>query len=81
MSSPDTPMVASWTRKMVASWDKEIFVSTHLWNTPLNLDSFHNWRGLPWVCYGGVSFKYFWVVATQIFFMFTPKIGEMIQFD
>ena len=22
-----------------------------------------------------------WVVATQIFFIFTPKIGEMIQFD
>ena len=44
MSSPDTPMVASWTK----------VVSTHLWNTPLNLDSFHNWRGLPGVCSGGV---------------------------
>ena len=22
-----------------------------------------------------------WVVATQRFYMFTPKIGEMIQFD
>ena len=22
-----------------------------------------------------------WVVATQIFFIFTPKLGEMIQFD
>ena len=22
-----------------------------------------------------------WVVATQIYFIFTPKIGEMIQFD
>ena len=27
------------------------------------------------------SHHYSWVVATQIFLMFTPKIGEMIQFD
>ena len=24
---------------------------------------------------------HFWLVATQTFFIFTPKIGEMIQFD
>ena len=24
---------------------------------------------------------WFWVVATQRFFMFIPKFGEMIQFD
>ncbi len=30
-------------------------------------------------CFFGSPF--FWVVATQIFFIFTPILGEMIQFD
>ena len=29
----------------------------------------------------GLERKMVWVVATQIFLNFTPKIGEMIQFD
>ena len=44
----------------------------------------------PWVCMV-IRYGYFWrfdpqnllvwVVATQIFFIFTPKLGEMMQFD
>ena len=30
--------------------------------------------------YTWILWDSYWVVATQIFFIFTPKIGEMIQF-
>ena len=32
-----------------------------------------------WLYHGGANHS--WVVATQIFFIFTPNPGEMIQFD